>query len=140
MSFKLEAAAATLGVQKKSPKMQFVLTGFKQDLAFRVFTFEANTVDGSRAQFSVRADLAMARKYGIQMQALPLLCWGMLERCEDTAERSFIYSEDEMCLHARACKEERAAAILKKQSARRSLTTTQPGVGWRTATVPQTNG
>jgi len=139
MPFKLAAAAASLGVQKKNPKVQFMLTGFKQDVGFRVFTFEAAPAGASKMQFSVKADLAMARRYGIQMQALPLLCWGLLERSDVVTERAFTYSEEEMCQYARTVKEERAAAALKKQSARRTLTTSTPGVGWRTA-APQTNG
>jgi hypothetical protein len=143
MSFKLANAATNLGVQKKTPKMQFMLTGFKQDIEFRVFNFETSPVGAPKVQFSVRADLALARRYGIQMQALPLLCWELLERnenslpenigAESTMERSFTYSEEEMCRYARTCKEERAAIALKKQSARKTLTATQPGVGWRTA-------
>jgi hypothetical protein len=139
MSFKLATAAAAIGVQKKNPKLQFMLTGFKQELDFRVFSFEASPVGSPKIHFWVKADLAMARKYGIQMQALPLLCWGLLERSDSETERYFVYGEEEMCSYARTCKEERAAAALKKQSARKTLTTGQPGVGWRTA-APQTNG
>jgi len=139
MSFKLSTAATSLGVQKKTPKIQFMLTGFKQDIGFRVFSFEASPVGAPKVQYSVRADLALARRYGIQMQALPLLCWELLERNESSPERSFTYSEEEMCRYSRACKEERAAIALKKQSARKTLTTSQPGVGWRTV-APQTNG
>jgi hypothetical protein len=139
MSFKLSAAATSLGVQKKAPKAQFVLTGFRQDIAFRVFNFESSPVGAAKVQYSVRADLSLARKYGIQMQALPLLCWELLERSENLVGREFTYSEDEMCKYARTCKEERAAIALKKQSARKTIAATQPGVGWRTV-APQTNG
>jgi hypothetical protein len=138
MSFKLATAATTLGV-KKAPKIQFMLTGFKQDIGFRVFNFEASPAGAPKIHFTVRADLALARRYGIQMQALPLLCWELLERSDNESERSFTYSEEDMCRYARTCKEERAAIALKKQSARKTLTTSQPGVGWRTA-APQTNG
>jgi hypothetical protein len=139
MSFKLATAPESIGVQKKNPKLQFMLTGFKQDVSFRVFSFEASPAGAQKIQFSVKADLTLARKYGIQMQALPLLCWGLLERADCETERCFIFSEEEMCRYARACKDERAAAALKKQSARKTLTTGQPGVGWRTA-APQTHG
>lgn len=137
MSFKLASIAMNVGVNRKGSKMQFVLSGFKQDVGFRVFNFESTNAAGAKLQFAVKADLALARKYGIQMQALPLLCWGLLEHNQNESERTFTYGEDEMCLYARACKEERAAVLLKKQSARRALNTTQPGVGWRTA-APQT--
>jgi hypothetical protein len=136
MSFKLSNAATTLGVQKKAPKLQFMMTGFKQDIEFRVFSFETSPVGAPKVQFSVRADLSLARRYGIQMQALPLLCWELLERNENSDDRSFTYSEEEMCRYSRVCKEERAAIALKKQSARKTLTATQPGVGWRTVAPP----
>ncbi len=136
MSFKLMSAEAPAMVQKRNPKMQFMLTGFKPDVGFRIFTFESNAASGPKLHFTVKVDLALARKYGIQTQALPLLCFALLERSDSTTEATLTYTEDEMCLYARTCKEERAAAILKKQSARKTITTTQPGVGWRTA-VPQ---
>ncbi len=140
MSFKLMQAEASVGVQRRNPKMQFMLTGFKPDVGFRIFTFEASAASGPKMEFAVKVDLALARKYGIQIQALPLLCFALLERSDNVTQRTFTYSEDEMCLHARACKEERAAALLKKQSARKTLTTSQPGVGWRTAAPQQSNG
>lgn len=140
MSFKLMDADASIGVQRRNPKVQFMLTGFKPDVGFRIFTFEANPAGGAKMEFAVKVDLDLARKYGIQMQALPLLCFALLERSDNATQRTFIYTEDEMCLHARACKEERAAALLKKQSARKTLTTSQPGVGWRTVAPQQTNG
>jgi hypothetical protein len=140
MSFKLMQVEANLGVQRRSTKMQFMLTGFKPDVSFRIFTFEASVANGPKLEFAVKVDLALARKYGIQLQALPLLCFALLERSDNVTQRMFTYSEDEMCLHARACKEERTAALLKKQSARKSLATSQPGVGWRTATPQPSNG
>ena len=41
--------------------MQFILTGFTQDLAFRVFAFERMGLDRVRTKFVVRADLARLR-------------------------------------------------------------------------------
>ena len=63
--------------------MQFVLTGFTPDTGFRVFNFEGIAEDRSRIGFTVRTDLALTRKYGIQMQDLPLLCRGLLERRDE---------------------------------------------------------
>lgn len=86
--------------------MQYTLTGFAQDLDFRVFTFEGVGEDRVRTQYNVRADLTLTRKYGIRMQELPLLCRGILDRRSD-AERqdSFTYTEADMCAHANARRE-----------------------------------
>ena len=59
--------------------MQFVLAGFTPDTGFRIFNFEGIGEDRSRIEFTVRTDLALTRKYGIQMQDLPLLCRGLLD-------------------------------------------------------------
>ena len=67
--------------------MQFMLTGFTQDMAFRVFAFERMGQTAFGRKFVVRADLALIRRYGIQMQELPLLCRNLLERSETTSER-----------------------------------------------------
>lgn len=143
MSYKLTSPTASLGVQKKDPKLQFMLTGFKPDLGFRIFTFESNAVSGPKVNYSVKVDLSLARKYGIQTQALPLLCFALLERRNSivgTTETAFTYSEDEMCIYARTCKEERAAAILKKQSVRKALVASHHPVAaeWQQTAVPQT--
>jgi hypothetical protein len=88
-------------------KMQFVLTGFTHDIGFRVFTFDRIGEDRERTQCTVRADLALARKYGIQIQELPLLCRGLLDRSEEKGDmQSLVFTEDEM----RVCADERAAA------------------------------
>ena len=60
--------------------MQFVLTGFTQDLGFRVFAFEGIGADRIRTKFTVKAELALIRNYGIRIQELPLLCRGLLDR------------------------------------------------------------
>ena len=87
--------------------MQFTLIGFTQDMGFRVFAFERTGEDRSRTKCTVRADLALIRRYGIQIQELPLLCRGILDRSEEGRElESVTFTEDEM----RACATERAAA------------------------------
>ena len=42
--------------------MQFILTGFTQDMGFRVFAFERLADDRTRTKCSVRADLALIRR------------------------------------------------------------------------------
>jgi len=59
--------------------MQFLLTGFREDLGFRVFAFQGVAADNTRSAFWVRADIALIRRYGIRVQELPLLCRGLLE-------------------------------------------------------------
>jgi hypothetical protein len=63
-------------------KLNFTLTGFSHDLGFRVFEFAC--VDDGREQtrYTVRADLTLVRKYGVQIQELPLLCRRLLEASE----------------------------------------------------------
>ena len=85
--------------------MQFVLTGFTQDLGFRVFSFERVGDDRVRTKCTVRADLALIRRYGIQIQELPLLCRALLDR-SGTAGEVFTFSEEEM----RVCANDRALA------------------------------
>ena len=92
---------------RRSAKMQFILIGFTQDMGCRVFSFERMGEDRVRTKCTVRADLALIRRYGIQIQELPLLCRGLLDRCEEGREiESVTFTEEEM----RACATERAAA------------------------------
>jgi len=114
--------------------MQFVLTGFTQDLGCRVFAFEGIAVDRMRTPFTVRADLALIRRYGIQIQELPLLCRSVLERRDEASEaQAFTFTEEEM----RTCATARASA--KDEAAHRRRPPRRPspeglGAAWR---VPQ---
>jgi hypothetical protein len=115
----------------KSTKMQFVLTGFKQDLGCRVFAFEGIAVDRIRTAFTVRADLALIRRYGIQIQELPLLCRSVLERRDESSEMlAFTFTEEEMrnWSVARAAAKDEAAHRRKppRRPASESL-----GAAWR---------
>src|SRR5678809_985748 len=94
---------AQVGV-KRSTTMQFGLTGIAQDMAFRVFAFERMGSDRVRTKMVVRADLALIRRYGIQMQELPLLCRNLLERSDRGGEPDTLtFTEDDMSLHAKGC-------------------------------------
>ena len=87
--------------------MRFILTGFTQELGFRVFAFERIGEDRIRTRCTVRADLALTRRYGIRLQELPLMCRGILERSEDSYQTAAMtFTEEEM----RSCANERAAA------------------------------
>jgi hypothetical protein len=111
--------------------MQCVLTGFTHNMGFRVFAFERIGEDRVRTKCTVRADLALARRYGIQVQELPLLCRSLLDRREESDEiRSLTFSEEEM----RARASERAAA--RERAANRRKPPHRPsvenlGAAWR---------
>jgi hypothetical protein len=112
--------------------MQFVLTGFTHDTGFRVFTFERIGEDRIRTKCTVRADLVLIRRYGIQIQELPLLCRSILDRREEGGEiPSLTFTEEEM----RACASQRAAARAEAASKRKpphKLAAENPGAAWRT--------
>ncbi len=106
--------------------MQFSLTGFSQDKGFRVFAFEGSTADRTKTKFSVKTDLALIQRYGIRMQELPLLCKGLLDRRdEDDQQRTFVFTEKEMCLYANECARAREAALQKRKPPRRPSRTDQ---------------
>ena len=111
--------------------MQFVLTGFTQDIGFRVFAFERMGLDRVRTKFVVRADLALVRRYGIQVQELPLLCRNLLERSDsDDAAHTLIFTEDDMSIHAKGCAAVRAAAAQRRKPPRRTPSE-NVGAAWR---------
>lgn len=111
--------------------MQFILTGFTQDVGFRVFAFEGVGENRVRTPFTVRADLGLIRRYGIPIQELPLLCRSLLERCEEREEkRTLIFGEPEMCLYANNFAAAREAAALKKKTPRRPPNE-HIGAAWR---------
>lgn len=100
-------------------KMQFSLTGFSEDTGFRVFAFEGSTPDRTKRKFSVKTDLALARRYGIRVQELPLLCRGLLDRRdEDDPQHSYVFTEKDMCLYASECTRAREEAIQRKKPPR----------------------
>jgi len=111
--------------------MQFMLTGFTQDMAFRVFAFERMGSDRIRTKMVVRADLALIRRYGIQMQELPLLCRNLLERNENEAEtHTLTFSENDMSLHAKDRASAKEAAASKRKQPRRTPSE-NVGAAWR---------
>src|SRR5205823_3971388 len=85
----------------RSAKMQIILTGFTQDMGFRVFAFERMGEDRIRTKYTVRADLALIVRYGIRLQELPLLCRKVLERHDNGESGTLTFTEDEMCLYAK---------------------------------------
>ena len=109
--------------------MHYILTGFTHDVGFRVFAFEAIGEDHVRTAYSVRADLALVRKYGIRVQELPLLCRAVLEQRDGSDDaRAFTYTEAAMCLRANVSAAEAAA---QKTRAPRRPPKQNAGAEWR---------
>jgi hypothetical protein len=95
--------------------MQFLLTGFRDDVGVRVFTFQGVAADKTKSPVLVRADIGLIRKYGIRVQELPLLCRGILElRNEGELVHAVIFTEEDMRLHSVHAAEEKEAAARKK--------------------------
>src|SRR5580692_7352233 len=98
---------------KNAQQMQFTLTGFTQDSGCRVFAYDGVGEDRVRIKFTVSADLALSRKYGIRLQELPLMCLGILERSSEIDEasgaepdlslRALTFTEDAMIRYADDC-------------------------------------
>jgi hypothetical protein len=111
--------------------MSFVLTGFTPDLGFRVFAFERVISGQPRTQHTVRADLALIRKFDIRVQDLPLLCRSLLDRREDSENGcDLTLTEEDMRTHAQVCAAAKTAAALKKKSPRHAPTE-NTGSAWR---------
>lgn len=123
-------------IPKTASTMQFVLTGFKQEMGFRVFAFARVDAARTRTEYTVRADLALSRRYSIPMQELPLLCRNLLARREDLADASVMtFGEEEMCLYASNCATARQAAKDKRKPPHRPASANL-GAAWRGHTRP----
>ena len=103
--------------------MQNTLVGFTHDDGFRVFSFDRLGDDHVRTRCTVRANLALIRRYGIQVQELPLLCRGLLDRSEEGNEiQSLTFAEGDM----RKCANDRAA--IREEAARKRKPWRRPAV------------
>jgi hypothetical protein len=110
-------------------RLQFVSTGFTQEAGCRVFAYEVVSPDRVRTRFSVRADLALSRQFGIQLQELPLMCMGILEHCvtenkalvtdEGMGKRALTFTEEAMRRYSDEFAAARTAAALKRNAPRR---------------------
>jgi hypothetical protein len=114
---------------KNAQQMQYTLTGFTQDSGCRVFAYDGVGEDRVRIKFTVSADLALSRKYGIRLQELPLMCLEILERSSAMDEvgaaepvvtlRALSFTEAAMIRYADEIVAARDAAALKRSSTRR---------------------
>lgn len=119
----------------ENPKVQFVLKGFSEVTGSRIFAFECVAADRSRTDFTVATDLALARRYGIRLQELPLLCKAILERkheADESMTRTYTYTEADMGLYADSAAA-RVEAAKNRKPARRPVAANL-GTAWR---VPQ---
>jgi hypothetical protein len=97
-------------------KNQFTLSGFTHQDGFRVFAFEREGEGRTRTKYSVRAELALAVKYGIHLQELPLLCRTLLDqRSASVAIPPLTFTEEQI----RACAAARALAASKRSPSSR---------------------
>ncbi|HYP14694.1 MAG TPA: hypothetical protein VEQ63_12275 [Bryobacteraceae bacterium] len=109
-------------------KTTFLMLGFSDTAGTRVFSFDRATGDRLRTPFRVEADLTACRRYGIRLQELPLLCVGLLEgQAEGETRRSFVYTEEDMCLAA----SRRSANDATSAKKRKTPSTNQNGSAWR---------
>jgi hypothetical protein len=110
--------------------MQFVLTGFTHEKEFRVFAFARMGEDRVQTHCTVRADLALVRRYGIHLQELPLLCRTLLDRGEEATEsRALTFTEEEMQVCANERTARQGAAKKRKPPVRPAGETV--GAAWR---------
>jgi len=97
--------------------MHFIFTGFVEEIGSRVFAFDGVNTTRTRTEYTVKADLAAARKHGIRLQELPLLCRRLLDQViEGDDKHAFTFTEDDMRIHSNS---ETAAAPKKAPWGRR---------------------
>lgn len=93
--------------------MEFALTGFSAETAFRVFRFDGIKGNVRQAGFSVKTDLSLVRKYAIALQDLPVLCRKLLENLGEE-NHTLTFTEDQMREHAKTRETERELARSRK--------------------------
>ena len=117
----------------KDKKVQFIVTGFRQNLQFRMFTFERVAGDYSRSAYTVSADTALVRKHGISVQELPLLCLQLLERSEQVESnqdqspddrREVTFTEEDMLSYAKELASAREASKQRRRMSFKNLSGT----------------
>jgi hypothetical protein len=105
--------------------MVFALTGFTDESSLRRFTFELTGSGPPRTTVVVVADMALAWKYEIPLQELPLLCVRLLESWTADADVTAVVSETEMIEYANRRREAKDLAERK----RHMYQAAKPGAG-----------
>jgi hypothetical protein len=119
--------------------MEFTMTGFSEELGVRRYKFKAMLVDRRSQEFAVDTDVALARKYGIGLQELPLLCRRLLEKDVERLDNHIvIFSEQLMREHADQCAATERAAQERRKSHRRP-NPARLGEHWRGQQPPPSN-
>lgn len=116
--------------QKKEEggRRQFLLTGFTQDAAIRIYAFDGR-IDAQRTPYTVEVDLALIPGYGIQIQELPLLCRELLQAQLD-GMCAVVFTEQAMRSHAAKLAVAREQAEEKKKQ-RKQLASGDADTAWR---------
>ena len=102
--------------------MVFALMGFTNEHNLRRFTFELAGSGPPRTTVVVEADMALARKYEIPLQELPLLCVRLLQSWTADADSTAVFSEKEMIEYANRRKEAKDLAERKRHMFRAAKT------------------
>ena len=111
-------------------RMEYVLTGFKQDENIRLFAFDGIDNVRARTRFTVGVDISLIRKYAISLQELPLLCRHLLEGHAETGpDRKLTFTEADMVGFA----DRRAAAqqAAEERKVHRKPPSHRVGEAWR---------
>jgi hypothetical protein len=96
--------------------VEYVLTNFQQQLNVRRFFFKGTNAARERLEFIVGVDLTSARKYGIPVQELPLLCLRFLEeRTDDLQPRGVTFTEAQLADYAKQRAEEKKRSESKRR-------------------------
>lgn len=111
----------------KGQPVDYVLAGFRQLEHTRQYYFDAINEDHERKRISVSANVELARKYGISLQELPLLCRRLLEKQSNAT--SIDFTESEMVLFAEKRAAEANAAMIHRRPRRPASNVT--GQAWR---------
>jgi hypothetical protein len=84
--------------------MHYKLLGFSQNESVRRFVFQRVLGNGtSSAEYTVIADVALARTFRITLQELPSLCARLLEaRPEDSPSETILLTDADLRVHAAA--------------------------------------
>lgn len=112
--------------------MAFVLKGIANERAARRFTFEVTEKGSVQASIVVAVDVDLARRFGIPLQELPLLCLHLLER-SPSPEKTLIFTEAEMVNYAKL-RDDAKSSHERKQRLRKKRTSALVGQAWRAGT------
>lgn len=100
--------------------MTFTLAGFRESGGLRLFRFQHAAFGESATSIEVRADVALARKYDIRLQELPLICARLLESLESSALAGAVtLTEDHMIAIQRAARDAAEKKALRPPPRRR---------------------